>query len=833
MLTIIKILLLFTGCICVSGQSYPDTITAWKTKFAKLGGAPKLSPAGKWISINKFSRNATDTTYVAESLSGKNLHKIVGSATFLNDQLVIGKNRDNVEVINLQNGSKSLHENISNVYALTALNRYALLTRAKTIEIYDQSGKLEQLNNIEGFGINKQNRLYVVRKVENSHEIWDLSSKHIRCAYSTPHNIRKTDISISGDKLFITEGIKGEPDDQLVIVGTTGTDIKIPIPKLAEISFTEIQKGKAFLLEAKVKFDEIHKEDVEIWYGNDTYLGQDKLYFKAKSQKFWFYNPTKSIIKELTSTKGFEVKALNNERFFLTYIPRKDFNYLTSNLSPEDLNDAHIYDSFSDTFIPIGNFKAVRRLNRRKVHKTIFEQVISSPDGTRFIASTDGLKWTLFHVSGKTKRVIDKEGLELPVFSQDGENIFFESSDDLWIYNLKKEQLSPMNIAHGQITRIKDNVYKNDNRAPSLSVQEPLLVEGYSLLNNTTSYYLIENRKSKTVIPSTDNRINHIVFDQKFRNFYTVEENFNKPPFLRHYSGAKTAKIIMECDGGDKNANRIKQEIITFDAIGKKLNGILYYPTNFDPKRIYPMVVHIYQRQRQESNEYLSPNNEFPVGFQIRTLIERGYFVFLPDILYNDSGTGLSALECVERGLDRVLKNPNINATKIGLGGHSHGGYETNFIATHSNRFATYVSGAGNSDIIRSYYSYNYNFISPFYWQFENEQYELGKSVAEDKSLYLKNSPILNVEKVNAPILLWAGKKDENIQWDQVMEFFIGLKRYKKNVIALFYPNQSHAFINGTSAEQDLSTRIIQWWDYYLKNEKNIDWINQLKKDAD
>lgn len=833
MLTIIKIILLFVGSICVSGQSYPDTITAWKTKFTKFGGAPKLSPAGKWISINKFSRNPTDTTYITESRSGKNIYKLVGSATFLNDQIVIGKNRDRVEVINLQNANRSSHENISNVYVLTAVNRYALLTKAKTIEIYDTSGKQEQLNNIEGFGINKQNRLYVVRQVENSHEIWDLSTKHIRCVYSTPHEIRKTDISISGEKLFITEAIKGDPDDQLVIVGTTGTNIKIPIPKMAEINFTEIQKGKAFLLAARVKLDENQEKDVEIWYGNDTYLGQDKLYFKAKSQKFWFYNPIKSIVKELALPKGLEVKALNNERFFLTYIPRKDFNYLTSNLSPEDLNDAQIYDSFSDTFIPIGNFKAMRRLNRRKVHKTIFEQIISSPDGTKFLASTDGIKWTLFSVSGKIKSEIDKEGLDLPVFSEKGENIFFESSDDLWIYNLKKEQLSPMNIAHGQITRIKNNLYKNDNRFPTLSVQEPLLVEGYSLQNNTTSYFVIENGKSNTVIPSTDNRINHIVFDKKLRDFYTIEENFNKPPFLRHYGRGKTAKIIMDCDGSDKKAKMIKQEIISFEAIGQKLTGILYYPTNFDPKRIYPMVVHIYQRQRQDSNEYLSPNNEFPVGFQIRTLIERGYFVFLPDILYDDSGTGLSALECVERGLDRVLQNPNINAAKIGLGGHSHGGYETNFIATHSKRFATYVSGAGNSDIIRSYYSYNYNFISPFYWQFENEQYELGKSVAEDKSLYLKNSPILNVEKVNAPILLWAGKKDENIQWDQVMEFFIGLKRYKKDVIALFYPNQSHAFFNGTAAEQDLSTRIIQWWDYYLKNEKNIEWINKLKKDAD
>ncbi|WP_343657906.1 prolyl oligopeptidase family serine peptidase [Chryseobacterium sp.] len=832
MLSIIKIILLFAGCICVSGQSYQDTITAWKTKFSQLAGAPQLSPAGKWIAIKKISRNATDTTYIAKSLSGKHLHKIVGNVTFLNDQLVIGKNWDNVEVLNLQNGTKSVHENISNVYVLPAANRYALLTKEKTMKIYDQNGKLEQLNNIEGFGINKLNRLYVVRKVENSSEIWDLSSEHKRCAYSTPHAIRKIDISISGDQLFVTEDIKGEPDDQLVIVGTNGNNTIIPIPKLAETSFTEIQQGKAFLLQAKVKYDEEQKGDVEIWYGNDTYLGKDKLFFRARSQKFWFYNPNESIVKELPLTKDLEVKALNNERFFLTYIPRKNFNYQTSNLSPEDLNDAYIYDSFLNTFIPVGNFKAVRRLNRRKVRKTIYEQIICSPDGSKFLASPDGIKWTIFYVSGKIKRVIDKEGLELPVFSHDGENIIFESSDDLWIYNLKKELLSPMNIAHGQITRIKNNFYKNDNRAPSLSVQEPLLIEGYSLLNNTTSYYLIENGKSKTVIPPTDNRINHIVYDQKFRNFYTIEENFNKPPFLRHYSRAQAAKTIMECDEGDKNAKAIKQEIVSFDAVGKKLNGILYYPTKFDPKLTYPMVVHIYQRQRQESNEYLSPNNEFPVGFQIRTLIERGYFVFLPDILYNTSGTGLSALECVERGLDRVLQNPNINAAKIGLGGHSHGGYETNFIATHSNRFATYVSGAGNSDLIRSYYSYNYNFISPFYWQFENEQYELGKSVAEDKPLYLKNSPILNVEKVNAPILLWAGKKDENIQWDQVMEFFIGLKRYKKDVIALFYPNQSHAFINGTAAEQDLSKRIIQWWDYYLKDEKNTDWINQLQKDA-
>ncbi|WP_353151499.1 prolyl oligopeptidase family serine peptidase [Chryseobacterium sp.] len=831
MWNLLKILLLLIGCIWVCGQSKLDTLPVWKANFTKFGGTPILSPKGKWIAVNKFSTNGADTTFIAETADGKKINKISGTANFINDHLVIGKSRDKVEVYNLDNGDKIQHANISNIYIIAESNRYALLTNNKILTIYEDRAQIGQLNNVQGFGINKQDKLFIVRKNENSYEIWDLAAKNIHCVYRTGNPIRKIETSISGDKLFITELLKDQDSDQLTIVDNAKNNLKVEIPKLAEISFTEIQKGKAFLINASVRSSETPLKVVDIWYGNDTFLGLDKRYFKPALRKFWLYDPAEISVKELKLPNYLEVKSLNSKRYFLSYIPRKDFNYLTSNLSPEDLNDATIYDRTTDSLIPIGSFKAMSRLNRRKVYKTMYEQIVSSPDGKKFLASTDGLKWTLFDVPGKLESVIDKVGLELPVFSGKGDKIYFESSDGLWIYNLKTKQLMQTEITQGQITRIKSNIYKNDNRILSTSVDEPFLIEGYNLQGNTTSYFLSKNGKLQVVVPPTGNRIDHIIFDQKFKDLYTLEENFNLPPLLQHYTMEKKAKTFFE-NNADKNAAKIKQEIITFDAVGQKLNGILYYPIDFNPKQKYPMVVHIYQRQRQESNEYLSPNNDFPVGFQIRTLIERGYFVFLPDILYNDSGTGLSALECVNRGLDRVLLNPNINSEKIGLGGHSHGGYETNFIATHSHRFTAYVSGAGNSDIIRSYYSYNNNFISPFYWQFESEQYALGKSVAEDKSLYLKNSPILNVENVSAPILLWAGKKDENIQWDQVMEFFIGLKRYKKDVIALFYPDQSHAFFNGTPAEKDLTERIIQWWDYHLKDRRDVDWINQMKKDA-
>ncbi len=69
-------------------------------------------------------------------------------------------------------------------------------------------------------------------------------------------------------------------------------------------------------------------------------------------------------------------------------------------------------------------------------------------------------------------------------------------------------------------------------------------------------------------------------------------------------------------------------------------------------------------------------------------------------------------MESIDKALDKLLMNRNINSSKVGLIGHSFGGYLTNFIATHSNRFATYISGSGVSDIISSYFSYNYNFIA-------------------------------------------------------------------------------------------------------------------------
>lgn len=159
-----------------------------------------------------------------------------------------------------------------------------------------------------------------------------------------------------------------------------------------------------------------------------------------------------------------------------------------------------------------------------------------------------------------------------------------------------------------------------------------------------------------------------------------------------------------------------------------------------------------------------------------------------------------------------------------GLLGHSFGGYETNFILTQSNLFAAAISGSGVSDMIHEYFTINSDHLKPEIWRFENQQFRMNRSFYQDKDSYLRNSPILNAEKINTPLLTWTGKNDQTVKPEQTMAFFVALRRLQKTHIMLQYPNEQHS-LSSDIAQEDLSRKTIEWFDYYLKKEKPADWI--------
>lgn len=829
-------ILLLTGCLMISAQGHHDTITKWKDKFATLGGVPKISSNGNWIGIHKTNKIDGNCSFVISTKgTTKTIHKIPHSKiVFLKEEGVLAQTGPNVEFLNLITGKTYKYEDNLKAYILEKLNRYALLTSDHHLRIFDTSGKLLwDMTEVDGVVItDSKSKLFIKKENAGRSQIIEITGDKEKVIYSTQNSIRKMEFTASLKQLVITETTTDLDNDKLIVIDPENSGkklLELNIPKQAEVELNEVQEGKAYLISARVKFTEEKDTILEIWYGNDPYVNEHYKMFINK--KFWIWHTKNSKLQEIVVPNDNEVNSLNNDRYFLTYPPRKDHNFVTS--EPE-LNAAKIYDLKSNTLTDIGNFKLVKRLSK-EWPLLLNHEVLCSADGKWFLASKDGVKWILYNSNGKKEILIDKTGLEQPVFSKNGDYVYFESSDDLWSFNIKQKKLTSLSVGKGKMTRIINYVSKRDNYTMiSFLPTERMIVEMYDKEKNIISYKLLDSGKWKLVIPPMENRVtmSGLMHNPDMTSFYTMEENYNMPPALYSYDTRGQKHMIFDGNIQDNRAKKIRQEIYGYSALGKNLNGILYYPINFDPKDKYPMIVLVYDMQRHLSNHYLSPNRVMPEGSQIRTLLERGYFVYLPDTTVSEKGPGLSALECLNNALDAVLNNPNIDHTKIGLCGQSYGGYKTNFIATHSNRFAAYISGAGISNIISDFYSYNYNFSKPNYFIY-NTVYQMHTTISEDKYRYIKNSPILNVEKVNAPILLWAGKNDTTVPWNQTMEFYIGLRRYQKDVVALFFKNGNHSFLNGSPEELALSSKVLDWWDYFLLNKKDITWINnQIKKDA-
>jgi dipeptidyl aminopeptidase/acylaminoacyl peptidase len=158
--------------------------------------------------------------------------------------------------------------------------------------------------------------------------------------------------------------------------------------------------------------------------------------------------------------------------------------------------------------------------------------------------------------------------------------------------------------------------------------------------------------------------------------------------------------------------------------------------------------------------------------------------------------------------------------------GESFGGYETNFIITQTELFAAAVSGASIADLTSFYLTVGWDLSISDMTRFQSEQWRLGKSPFEDPDLYSRNSPIANATSIKTPILIWAGKSDWHVNWNQSVEFYMALRRLGKPATMLLYPDEKHILMKEKN-QKDLSLRINQWFDYYLKNDQSVKWTKE------
>lgn len=332
-----------------------------------------------------------------------------------------------------------------------------------------------------------------------------------------------------------------------------------------------------------------------------------------------------------------------------------------------------------------------------------------------------------------------------------------------------------------------------------------------------------------------DLKMRSIVFEPKListllkakdTDYFTyVREDFNEPPTLVMKKGKAPSKTIFKSNPQHGNYGWGYYKLIEYqNSKGTALKGALFYPFNYDPQQQYPMIVNIYEKKSKELHEYTNPSLLNGVSLNRTYFTSQGYFVLLPDIVYEIGNPGFSAADCVIEAVKSTLKIVPVDKNKLGLIGHSFGGYETNFIITQTNMFAAAVAGAGVSDFTSCYFSIGKGEKKPEAWRFETQQFRMGKTWFEDMDGYLKNSPLYAVSKVTTPLLSYTGESDPTANPDQTMEFYLALRRLNKEHIMLIYPKDNHV-IQIPENQIDLTGRLSDWFGHYLKGEKKPDWF--------
>jgi dipeptidyl aminopeptidase/acylaminoacyl peptidase len=330
--------------------------------------------------------------------------------------------------------------------------------------------------------------------------------------------------------------------------------------------------------------------------------------------------------------------------------------------------------------------------------------------------------------------------------------------------------------------------------------------------------------------------VNRVIFEQaqvtglqkadSSDRYAFVRQSFEDSPDVFVGTAALTdAKQVTATNAFQKDYAWGKAELIDFTStVGRPLQAILYYPANYDASKKYPMIVYTYEMLSQGLHRYIVPReNDY---YNANVFTQNGYFVLMPDIVFRPRQPGIDTQASVDAAIRAVTARGLIDPANVGHTGHSQGGYEAYFLATHSSLIKTAVAGAGITNMFSFAGQMHWSSVPEFdHW--ETGQFRMEVAPWEDWAAMSRNNPIEKVHEMKAvSILMEIGSEDPTVDMRQGVEFWNYARRAGKQAVMLNYPGEGHGLAKRENAI-DYRNRILQWFGHYLKGEPAPEWITK------
>ncbi len=196
-----------------------------------------------------------------------------------------------------------------------------------------------------------------------------------------------------------------------------------------------------------------------------------------------------------------------------------------------------------------------------------------------------------------------------------------------------------------------------------------------------------------------------------------------------------------------------------------------------------------------------------------------GYAMLFPDIPLEGKDPMTEMVPPVEAAVDAALATGRVDPERLGLFGHSDGGYSVNSLGTQTDRFAAAVSSTGSSNLAS--YFFQAQFEDGTTGWFETGQGRMGGPPWEYSERYVANSPVFHLDRVTTPLLL-LHSADDKAYWQSV-EMYAGLDRLGKEAVLVRYEDAHHWFgAWGQEKLRDFWRRVLDWYDRHLGVESGL-----------
>ena len=312
---------------------------------------------------------------------------------------------------------------------------------------------------------------------------------------------------------------------------------------------------------------------------------------------------------------------------------------------------------------------------------------------------------------------------------------------------------------------------------------------------------------------------------------------------LTLFAGARsTGTFLWEGDGhSDRFQERLainrhvqdiadpKRTLIRYvGADGDSLTGLLLLPHGYSSNRRYPLVVWIYPGQAvSDTTSYSFLYGKQSVVFiNLSLFLARGYGVLIPSVPVPPDGAEGDLYSEIPKGVlpavDRAVEVGGVDPHRVGVIGHSLGGYSASSLISYTKRFKAAVAIAAPTNFLSLYGTFWATQRSDDYPHEELFQAALAESGQlllnappwDDPWRYLLNSPVTWVNRIETPLMLIQGDLDY-VPLQQGEELFTSLYRLGRTSTFVRYWGEGHS-VETPANLRDMWHRIFQWFDEHM-----------------